>query len=270
MSAAHPHFPLAGKQRVRVRALLLGERLDLRALETTAVLASQPLTVGVRDSGCCVLLRYGVVVLFDLAPLEEVAFLDSLKPLVVQPVAETVAEETELLVRPDERERIQGNNIVLHALSLERLQLVAEVLGRSVILDRYEKRIDEEFDRVEPFALNLRQRRFPMKLAGQVLQHLGGALLSRQQMVGRVALTDKPELLWEHPGLERFYGRLEDEYEIRERHLVLEQKMETISRTASTLLDLIQARRSLRVEWYIVILIVVEILLTLYELFFRS
>lgn len=270
MAGDRPTFPLADKQRVRVRALLLGERLDLRALAATAVLAAQPLTVSVRDSGCAVLLRYGVVVLFDFAPLEEVAFLESLKPLIVQPVAETVAETVELLVRPDERERIQGNEIVLHVLSLERVQLIAEVLGRSVVLDRYEKRIDEEFDRVEPFALNLRQRRFSPQLAGQVLQHLGGALLSRQQMVGRVALTDKPELLWEHPELERFYGRLEDEYEIRERHLVLEQKMETISRTASTLLDLIQARRSLRVEWYIVILIVVEILLTLYELFFHA
>jgi len=57
---------------------------------------------------------------------------------------------------------------------------------------------------------------------------------------------------------------------IRERHLVLEEKMETISRTAQALLDLIQTRRSLRVEWYIVILIVVVILLTLYELFFHA
>ena len=38
----------------------------------------------------------------------------------------------------------------------------------------------------------------------------------------------------------------------------------------ATLLDLLQNRRSLRVEWYIVILIVVEIVLTLYELFVRA
>ena len=33
-------------------------------------------------------------------------------------------------------------------------------------------------------------------------------------------------------------------------------------------IDLVQARRSLRVEWYIVILIVFEICLTLYEMIF--
>ena len=59
----------------------------------------------------------------------------------------------------------------------------------------------------------------------------------------------------------------QQEYEIRDRHVALERKLRLINDTAATLLDLLQARRSLRVEWYIVILIVVEILLTLYELF---
>ncbi|MBI4970977.1 MAG: RMD1 family protein, partial [Candidatus Omnitrophica bacterium] len=65
---------------------------------------------------------------------------------------------------------------------------------------------------------------------------------------------------------ERFYARLRDEYEIRERHLALDRKVELIFRTADTLMDLLQTRRSLRVEWYIVILIVVEIFLILYEM----
>ena len=40
--------------------------------------------------------------------------------------------------------------------------------------------------------------------------------------------------------------------------------------TIQTAIDLIQSRRSLRVEWYIVILIVVEIVLTLYDMFIRG
>ena len=89
-------------------------------------------------------------------------------------------------------------------------------------------------------------------------------------MVGRVEVSEKPELLWEYPELEKLYVRLEDEFEIRERHLALERKLGIISRTAETLLDLLNNRRSLRVEWYIVLLIVAEILLTLYEMFFQA
>jgi hypothetical protein len=48
----------------------------------------------------------------------------------------------------------------------------------------------------------------------------------------------------------------------------LNRKLELVSRTVETALGLLQARRSHRVEWYIVILIVFEILLTLYQLIF--
>lgn len=82
-------------------------------------------------------------------------------------------------------------------------------------------------------------------------------------------MGEKPDVLWDHPELERLWHRLENEYEIAERQLALERKLDLIGGTAETLLGLIQDRRTLRVEWYIVILIVVEIVLTLYELFFR-
>lgn len=262
----HP-FPLAGKTALRARALFLGERLDLRALETTDLLAPLPLTVAVAEQGCAVLFRYGVAVLFEVAPLDEVALLSTLRPLLTQPFAEPDREEVVIQVRPEERDKVQGDVIWLHTLSIERLQLVAEVLARSVVLERYERNVAGEFELIEPLAASLKRRRFSRPLTGNLLQHIGGALLSQQSMIGKVALGDKPELLWDHPELERFYSRLEDEYEIRERHLVVQQKVALIARTAETVLGLLHMRRSLRVEWYIVLLIVVEILLTLYELF---
>jgi uncharacterized Rmd1/YagE family protein len=92
--------------------------------------------------------------------------------------------------------------------------------------------------------------------------------LSEHNMVGRVEVVDKPELLWEHPGLERFYERLLDEFEIRERHVALERKLDLVSRTAQTVLELLQARRSFRLEWYVVLLILLEILISLVQIFF--
>jgi uncharacterized Rmd1/YagE family protein len=79
-------------------------------------------------------------------------------------------------------------------------------------------------------------------------------------MVGRVETSEKPELLWEHPELE--YLRLADEYDLRDR----DRKLDVISRTVETLLSLVQTRSSLRVEWYIVLLIIAELLLAAYSL----
>jgi uncharacterized Rmd1/YagE family protein len=146
---------------------------------------------------------------------------------------------------------------------------VADILGKSVMLGFYEDHIAQSFDRVEPLAVQLERRGRARQHTRELTSQIGTTLLSLHRMVGRAEVGEKPETLWEYPELERLYVRLEAEYEIRERQLALERKLEVISRTVQTLLDLLQARRSLRVEWYIVLLIVVEILLTLYELFLR-
>ena len=90
-----------------------------------------------------------------------------------------------------------------------------------------------------------------------------------QRMVGRAEIGEKPELLWEHPRLEGLNAILEDEFEIHERLAALDRKLELVARTERTLVDLISTRHALRVEWYIVALIVLEILLTVYGMALR-
>jgi uncharacterized Rmd1/YagE family protein len=103
-----------------------------------------------------------------------------------------------------------------------------------------------------------------------LLRHIGRVLLDEMKMVARAEVTDRPELIWDHPDLEQLYLRLEDEFELQERAAILDRKLELISRTVETVLDLLQKRRSVRVEWYIVILIVMELALSLYQVFVRS
>ena len=50
-----------------MRALLLGERLDTRALERDEPIGAAPLTVAIPGGGVGVLFRYGAVVLFGSA-----------------------------------------------------------------------------------------------------------------------------------------------------------------------------------------------------------
>jgi uncharacterized Rmd1/YagE family protein len=52
------------------------------------------------------------------------------------------------------------------------------------------------------------------------------------------------------------------------RALLLGERLDVISRTVTTLVDLLPDRRSLRVEYYIVVLIVIEIVLTVYSMVF--
>ena len=262
--------PLCGGQLdINVRAMFLGERIDLRALESAARLASAPLTIRAGSRGCAVLFRHGAVVLFGMEPMEEVAFLQQLEPLVSSPFDKIETEETRLRVDQAHPDNIAHGALLVATVTVERLQLVAEALAKSVALAYYESHVSSVFDRVEPLAIELQAKGRSSQRSRELLQYIGDALRIQHRTIGRVEIVDKPELLWEHPELERFYHRLTDEYELNERQRALDNKLKVISDIAETLLDLLHNRRSLRVEWYITILIVFEILLTLYEMFMR-
>jgi hypothetical protein len=186
---------------VPVRALLLGERLDTRALERDKPLGIAPLTVEIPGGGIAVLFRYGAIVLFGMATAMMDSFVASLKPLIagVFPIPER--DEARLLVRPDIDQQVDpSGNIILNEKTTDRLQLVADGFCGSTRSSR-------------------------------------GSTCGWPTNTSCVTAT------------------------------ALDRKLDVVCRTVETLLGLVQTRSSLRVEWYIVLLIIAEILLTTYPLF---
>jgi required for meiotic nuclear division protein 1 len=257
---------VAHRTPILLRSRLVGERLSLKTLEAAAPLTSNPLLVQAGQDGCAVLFRYGVVVFFNLNSLEEAAFLESLKSFISEPSQLPVSEQIEIAFETDTKERIERNLLWLNDFSIERLQVVADIFAKTVILEYYENQIADLFERIRPFADAIQNRGVRRPKDRELLRQIGGTLLIQHKMVGIVEVGEKPDPLWERPDLERLYVRLEDEYELRERFLALERKLALVSRTAETALELMQQESSQRVEWYIVALIVVEILLSLYQL----
>jgi required for meiotic nuclear division protein 1 len=270
MPEARTVAPEQRSQAIPVQALLLAERLDTRVLETAASLATVPLTVPVKDGGIAVVFRYGAVVLFETSAAATDHFLARLAPLLIDKFATPDREDLHLLVRADTEQLVDSaGNIVLRDRTIERLQLVADVLAKNLVLSHYETRVAAIFDRIEPLAATLREKGRAGVPGRELLQHIGNVLLMQQKMVGRVETGEKPELVWEHPELDRLYMRLAEEYELRERGRAIDRKLDIVSRTVETLLSLEQTRSSMRVEWYIVALIVAELVIAAYSLFPR-
>ena len=253
---------------VPVRAVLLGDRLHLRGLYEPP-LALAPLVLAAGERGLAMLFRYGAAVSFNLTPEEHRQLVAQLRERVQGTVNRPETEDTTIFVSPPNADSvITTEGIGLYDFSLSRLKIVAIVLARSVALARYETAMAAAFDLVEPLALQVEQEARGRRMR-ELLRHIGGVLLIQHKMVGRVEIQEKPELIWDQPELERLYLRLEAEYELRERNAVLERKLAIISRTAETTINLLHNRRMLRVEWYIVVLIVVEVILYSYEIWWH-
>jgi required for meiotic nuclear division protein 1 len=272
--AVQSHLPaptlasaLGERRPIGVRALLVGERIATQRFERQDPLARLPLAVAVPEGGVAVLLRYGAIVLMNVAREAEAAVLERLKPLVSDPLTPVEIDELKIELRSDGDDAVDMTGTVcLRELTIERLQLVADALAKSLVLSHYETGIALAFDRIEPMAAALR-REGRIGIAGRpLLRQIGNALLVQQKMVGRVETGEKPELLWDHPELERLYAKLAEEYELRDRTRALDYKQAVVLRTTETMLGLVQERSSRRLEWYVLLLIFAELAVAIYSL----
>jgi uncharacterized Rmd1/YagE family protein len=272
-AAAVKGLPLpTGKPEWMLKAILVGERIDTRGLgAATAGATTTPVMLQPPGGGIAFVFRYGVVVLVGVDAAAERALLDSLRSRIVGLEAVPTTEEAPIVLdtRGGEASAATGA-IVLQDISMEHLQLVASVLSKSVVLAHQETAIASALDRIEPFVFQLRDRGGVVTKGAALLRQIGHVLSAMQRMAVRVEAEDKPDLLWDYPQLERLHARLADDYEIVERSRALGRKLTLINESVTSLLQVVDTRRAMRLEWAIILLIAFEILLSLYELFVRA
>lgn len=243
-------------------ARLLGERIDTRNLREAASAAH----LEDEAAGMLIAFRFGVVVVFGAGAELDCAVPDWLRNHVIDPTAFPETETAVISIRNDVEEQVDAaGHVVLQEATEERLLLVATVLARSVVLARDELRISDAFDHIEPLVAALRLHGRTGLSLRRVMQHIGDVLATQQRLVGRAQISEKPDILWDHPELDRLYARLEAEYELGERASMIERKLEVVGEAADVLLNLAQDKRTVRLELAIIALITFEIILSLYD-----
>jgi uncharacterized Rmd1/YagE family protein len=251
--------------RLTARALVVGDRIDTAGLERPDTLAQTPLAFRTGADGMVALFRFGVAVMVGLSPLEEEDLLAQLRSRITGPRGRG-DDETANIVLTDKDETEAGGPIHIKNLSPERFLVVADALAKSVALTRDEREVNKVFDFIEPFALTLAERGRPPFNRSAMLRLIGQALLAQHRVSGRVAVEEKPDVLWDRPDLERLYARLEDEYELKERAAALKRKLEVIVETAHALTDIIDANRATRLEATVAVLIVAELIVSVVQI----
>jgi len=251
--------------RITVTAFAAAEKIKTKEINVGERCSYLPYCVKLGENQWAVIYKFGGVVCFGLNDLETKELFDEITPAFVEPLS-NIESETLLLEIGSENDRLEDDSLFLKELDIEHVLMIADIMGKCVMLSRYEYDITNVFTKIEPLAAKMVNGK--IKFSGkELLKQTGAVILIKQKMVGGVEVREKPEVLWENPELEKIYLKLEDEYEIIERSLALDKKLELINDSTNSQLELLHNKHSLRVEWYIVILIVVEICLTLYEMF---
>ena len=258
------------QQGMIVRALLLGEGLDLKGLERQDAFSVNPLAFTTSANGMAMLFKFGAVVFFNMTPIEEEGLVHGLEQRIQGPLAEREIETALIVASPDEEDLLSKSGAIqVKSTDQNRLLLVSEALAVSVALAYDERRIAAAFDKIEPLAATLIRRHLPPGPKSAMLEQIGEALLIQKRLASRVDLDEKPDVLWDHPELERLWAKLVDEYDLPARARAVERKLAVIRETADTVTDLIATRTGHRLEILVIGLIAIEIALALFDRIFK-
>jgi len=175
-------------------------------------------------------------------------------------------EEYRLEIDPERKSIIANDYTVMPRYNQAFMDIICFVIAKSVALERIEERIDLVFDEVEGLIANL--GRGKLELPDRDMARLASSILSfKFTSIAHIMVLDKPDITWDNPEADRLYTTMAGLFELNQRYLEIKHKSETLLDMTAVFTGLSHARRSARLEWIIIILIAIEIVLFLLEMF---
>jgi uncharacterized Rmd1/YagE family protein len=209
---------------------------------------------------------FGAVVFQDMSTddrQQELARLQRARPgLTVTP-----GGGEEFLVREDEGARadVSDGVLTLDQLTAGRASVVALTIAQSAAMEYYERAVEQMFEQTNLRVDRLEARGTVALRTRPLHQFIGAAVGTRSEVLSILHLLDKPDEAWDDPDMDRIYDELRAEFDLTDRYQALEMKLRGVQDALEIILDVARDRRLVSLELVIVLLIVMEIVLSLWH-----
>jgi uncharacterized Rmd1/YagE family protein len=108
-----------------------------------------------------------------------------------------------------------------------------------------------------------------MELAGMNLKkYIGRTLNIKNRITGNLYIFDSPDEIWEDEELNKLDVGLKKTFDLQARFRTILEGLQIVKENLELFRDLLQYRNSTRLEWVIIILILVEVLNLFFERIF--
>jgi uncharacterized Rmd1/YagE family protein len=255
-------------------ALAFVENLPLKELaaiypeaQRTAHVLSFALPPAEGDAGGTVYVYpFGVMTFRDVSPSRreaEVTRLRSARPVLTDAGA---VEDITVCEDPAQKSHVSAGALTIDHLTPERASVVALTVAQSAAMEYYERIVDEMATRTDSIVQGLEARGTVSLRTRPLHRFIGAAIGTRNEVINVLHLLDKPDEAWDDPAMDLIYDELKAEFDLVDRYRSLESKITSVQESLGLVLDVARDRRLVLLETTIVLLIVLEIILALFEI----
>lgn len=225
------------------------------------------LLVGAGAARSALAFDFGAVVFIGVDEERRRRVIEQVTRLLPSPEPSPPLTENFLLeVREVAAPEVRFDRVVVSTVTAPVLDVVAEVVAQSVAMDYYAKDVEEieaQFDKIVD-RLRTTGRTENVR---ELTRFIGLCIALRNDVISTLALFDKPEDTWENEQLDRLYDALRKLLEIDDRYRGLEAKLRLFQENLVVLVDLARQRHTLALEWAVVLLILFEVVVMLFQIF---
>lgn len=201
---------------------------------------------------------YGAVVFWGLGQEEERRLLIELKDFERDPCSRTEDEFTFIygdVMKVEEDEIVLQNKATLTKLA------VSHGIAQSVKLNSFEDSIFKTYETTKWLPKELAIKGKISLSRKSISRKMGELFIERNTINLHTEILDIPEFFWEYPELESFYRRTAHYLDVTKRVDVLNRRLNVIHELFEILRNELNHQYSSRLEWTIIILIVIEVFL---------
>ncbi|MBT3180916.1 MAG: hypothetical protein HN337_00235 [Deltaproteobacteria bacterium] len=205
--------------------------------------------------------RFGSVVFFNVNEADQKEILEKINSFLDLDRETQISEDYFAEIGEGERSRVGFHSVLFDKITVEKLDILALVLGQSTTLEYFENRVDGMLARVKEVGGDLQAKGRLARSSKNIKKFIGRCITTKERLVSSLYFLDKPDETWEDPVLDMLHREASEMFEIRDRYKTLDYKLRMIQENLELIADLLQHRYSNMLEWTIIILIAVEIVL---------
>jgi required for meiotic nuclear division protein 1 len=174
-------------------------------------------------------------------------------------------EQYSLQIKRDGSLDITNDFAIMPGYDRAFIDIIAFVIAKSVALECIEEQVDKVLDEMEVLITKLGQGK--LSIPDKRLAVLASKILNfKYRSISFIMVLDKPDITWDNQEADRLYLTMANLFELSQRYNEIKHKSETLMDITEVFSNLSHARRASQLEWIIIVLIVIEILIYVFEI----
>ena len=212
---------------------------------------------------------FGSIVFINILAEDKPKFFEYMKtfrPDIDLKIVDQYSDDYRLQIEKAESLKLTDEYVTVPKFEIFYPELISTVIAKSAALEKTEVQLGKILDTLESMIDRLEKGKLRIsdkelaKPASKIIRH-------EYNTIAYIMILDKPDITWASNDAANFYNEMANFFELNDRYEILKSKTTILNNIISGFSTISHSMRGLFVEWIIIVLIIIEVIIMIIELF---